>query len=314
MTTDYLFGRRASLAVVAGTNAIDLSELRFRFNIQSDDEESPNNASIRVYNLDPNTARKIQLEYTKVIIQGGYGDNFGVIFSGTIRQYRVGREGNVNTYMDILAADGDMAYNFAVFDPPRSLASGSDPRQRIEAAVAAMAPKGVEVGSLEIPGTGGTLPRGKVLFGMAKTLLRRETQGLGATWSIQNGKVNIIPLTKYLPGEAVVLTSKTGLIGRPEQTQDGIRLTCLLNPKIVVGGLVQIDNASINLTVNPDGTNVSVPYNRWAGLQVLANTSADGKYRVYVIEHEGDTRGQPFYSHLTLLSVDPTTNTCKAYP
>ena len=35
--------------------------------------------------------------------------------------------------------------------------------------------------------------------------------------------------------------------------------------------------------------------------------SADGFYRVFVAEHEGDTRGQAWYTNLILLAVNPTT-------
>ena len=313
--SDLLFGRRASLILTSGTKGLDLSELRFRFNIQADDEESPNNATVRVYNLSSDLIKSIKGEYSTVVIQAGYGDNFGVVFSGTIRQYRIGRENMTDTYLDILAADGDEAYNFAVVN--QSIAAGSTAVDRIKVYTDEMAKKGTSLGKVVIPDFGGTLPRGKVLFGLARQLIRDETQSLGATWSIQDGKINIIALTKYLPGDAVVLTSSTGLIGRPEQTQDGITAKCLLNPKIQVGGLVKIDNSSINQTSfvnNGFESSQGIPYNTWAGFQMLADISSDGLYRVFVAEHEGDTRGTPFYTNLTLLSVDPVTETCKAYP
>ena len=91
----------------------------------------------------------------------------------------------------------------------------------------------------------------------------------------------------------------------------------MLNPKIQVGGLVKIDNSSINQTSfvnNGFESSQGIPYNTWAGFQMLADISSDGLYRVFVAEHEGDTRGTPFYTNLTLLSVDPVTETCKAYP
>jgi len=34
-------------------------------------------------------------------------------------------------------------------------------------------------------------------------------------------------------------------------------------------------------------------------------STRDGFYRVYVVEYEGDIRGQPWYMTLTCLSVDP---------
>lgn len=314
---DALYLRRAELLLKGGDKILRLSELRFRFSTAQEDEESPNNCNIRVYNVAPDTQNLIQKEYSEVILQAGYEKGaFGVIFKGTLKQFRFGRENATTTYMDLLCADGDLAYNFAMC--MKSAAAGTTRQERVNMALSAMNDKGVSAGQLVIDATGGTLPRGKVLFGLSRGLIRAECQSMGATWSIQNGKVNVIPLTGYLPGEAVVLNSATGLIGRAEQTADGIQCRCLLNPKIVVGGLIQIDNASINQTVQKEGQGPSdgaaqLAYNQYAGLQQFANVAADGLYRVFVAEFHGDTRGSEWYVDIIALSVNPVTGKVKAY-
>lgn len=322
MANQYL--RRCSLLVTAprrGNNpsafepvgsVMDLSDFHIIFQTSQQDEEGPDNATIRVMNLSDDTVKRIRKEFSEVVLQAGYeGSAFGIIFKGTIKQFRVGRVDNKNTYLDILAADGDMAYNWSVVK--KTLAAGSDYAARINAAIEAMAPNGVQAGQLIYPDTGGILPRGKVLFGYAKATVRANTQTMGATWHIANGKLNVIPLDGYLPGEAVVLTAGTGLIGRVEQTIDGMRARCLLNPKLTIGGSVKIDNASINQTLQQNPDAAPVPFNQWTGLQQLANISSDGLYRVYVAEHRGDTRGQDWYTDLVCLTVDPVTRKVKAY-
>lgn len=293
---------------------MDLSGFHIKFETVQQDEESPNNCTIRVYNLSDATVSAVREEFGEVVLQAGYGTNFGVIFQGTIKQFRVGRVDNKTTYLDLLCADGDMAYNWAIVK--KTLAAGSSFADRVAAATEAMTPYGVSAGQLIYPNTGGILPRGRVLFGYAKAAVRAEVQTMGATWSIQNGKMNIVPLTGYLPGEAVILNSGTGLIGRAEQTQDGIKARCLLNPRIVIGGLVKIDNKSINQTIAAKDQAIpggQLPFNQWAGIQTFANTTADGLYRVYVAEHKGDTRGQEWYTDIICLTVDPVTGQCKAY-
>lgn len=307
--------RRVSLLMVNDTQALDLSQMHFKFSTAQCDEESPNNVSIRVYNLKDETIKAIQGEYSEVVLQAGYEQGpFGVIFKGTVKQYRIGKEGDaVNSYLDILAADGDITYNFGYSN--MCMAAGSTSLQRIQAIINQNS-QYVKQG--DIQATGGTLPRGKVLFGLSRAKLRSEAQQQGCTWNITNGVVNVTPLTGYLPGEAVVLTAQTGLIGRVEQTPDGMRCRCLLNPKITPGNLVKIDNRSINQQIAvgsaalPGGAQQD--YNKWAGQpQFLASTATDGIYRVYVAEHEGDTRGQQFYTNITALAVDPVTNKVKAY-
>jgi len=104
-----LFGRKASMLLVQGDKALDLSDMHFRFKTVQEDAEAPGNCEIRVWNLSEATIKTIRGEYTKVILQAGYDEApFGVIFTGTIKQYRIGREPDaVNNYLDILAADGD---------------------------------------------------------------------------------------------------------------------------------------------------------------------------------------------------------------
>ncbi len=309
--------RKASLLLIKGGTALDLSEMHFRFDTAQEDEESPNNCAIRVYNLSPDTVKVVREEYTQVVLQAGYEHAaFGVIFQGTIRQFRIGRENPTTTYLDILVADGDVAYNYSMCT--KSMAAGTTRSERLQTVMSAMNSEGVSAGQLIIDNTGGILPRGKVLFGLAKGLIRSECQTIGATWSIQNGQVNIIPLDGYLPGQAVVLTSQTGLIGRAEQTQDGIRCRCLINPKIIVGGLVKLDNKSINVTLQKDGQGppsgtAMLPYNQYAGLQQFADVASDGLYRVYVAEHKGDTRGHDWYTDLICLTVNPVTNKVLPY-
>lgn len=317
MSDERLYLRKASLLVTDGQTALDLSELHFQFQTKQADEESPNNAAIRVYNLSEDTRNRVQAEYGRVVLQAGYeGGPFGVIFEGTIKQFRKGKDpAGLTSYLDILAADGDEAYNYARIS--QALAAGSDPAQRVRAVAQAMSPQGTSPGELQVPSTGGVLPRGKVLFGMARTMMRNEAAAGGCTWNISNGRVNVTPLDGYLPGEAVVLTAATGLIGRVEQTEDGMRCRALLNPKLVVGGLVKLDNRSINTTEASAEAAIpgdaQVAYDRYAGIQQFASVAVDGLYRVYVAEFVGDTRGPDWYVDLVGLSVDPATNKVKPY-
>lgn len=316
-----LYLRKVSLLLVEGSNALDLSDFHIIFDVQQEDQESPNNARIRVHNLAPDLVKRIKGEYSRVVLQAGYQQtNYGVIFDGTIKQWGEGRENDrVNTFLDILAADGDQAYNFAYIN--KSLNAGSTPEQRLEVLFQAMGALDVTRGTV-VPQAnanqtfGGTLPRGKVFWGLARTHLRSQVENLGATWSIQNGKINIIPLEEYLPGQAVVLNSLTGLVGRPEQTQEGVLARALINPRIGIGNLVKIDQASVNRVSQHSNSVIPVgqlPYDKRVGVQYLADVSADGLYRVYVIKYQGDTKATPWWMDLILLSVDPSTNKVKAY-
>lgn len=299
--------RRATLAVVEGEKALDLSEMHFRFSIQAADVQSPPNCEVRVYNLSEETAKKIRSEYTRVIIQAGYEQSaFGKIFEGTIRQFRIGRESPTETYLDILAADGDIGYNFAICN--ESWQAGSTAVNHVQAAARQMGLDYQVVADLS-GSSPARLARGKVGFGMARDLVGQAAATLGSTWSIQNGRIQVIPFQGYLPGEALVVNQLTGMVGMPEQTDEGIRVKMLLNPRLRVGGLIRLNSKDINQLILQNPNSV-IPFNQWTGIQYASKVieSTDGTYRVYVIEHEGDTRGTEWYSNVVCLAYDPASN------
>jgi hypothetical protein len=316
------FGRKAAL-IVSGSNGdgLDLSELRFTFTIRQSDEESPNTAVIRVYNLADETVRKISGEFTHVTIQAGYESSYGVIFNGTIKQFYKGRENARDSFLEIRAGTGDIEYNFGLTQ--QTLASNSTAAREVADAIAAN--MGLKIGyfpsDAELGYLAGIKPRGKVLFGHGRIAMRNLAASLGSTWHIDNdGKVNVIPLRGYMPGEVVELNSFTGMVGVPEQTDQGVRVRCLLNPKLKIGRLVKINNGEINqllqADLRADGSFVDrnlpqgqLPFDRRAGLQMPADVAADGYYRLYVVEFSGDTRGQDWYSEIICLAVDKSSNT-----
>ena len=289
--------------------ALDLSAFRIHFTTTNADVESPNSCSIRVYNLSRQTIKEIQGEFSKVVLNAGYeGGNYGVIFQGTIKQFKIGRENNIDSYLDIYAADGDIAYNQGIVNA--SLAAGATPLVSAQTAAAAMPGADIDTKSLTI--TRQNIPnlRGSVLLGMARARIRDITSYLDAGWSIQNGTIIMTDNTGYREGTVVKINSATGLIGVPEQTDQGIRVTCLLNSKIRIGGRVELNNAEIAQLMQQNDNAAPIAYNQWAGFQYLAaiggKPDGDGAYRAFVVEHEGDSRGHQWYTTLTCLAINET--------
>ncbi|KWH45820.1 phage protein [Burkholderia cepacia] len=296
------FGRKVSLIIGFDSGeALDLSELRIVFRVQRGDLQTPNSARIRVYNVSANTARRAQSkEFTRVVLQAGYEGNYGIIFDGQIKQVRRGRESQTDTFIDITAADGDSAYNFAVVNT--TLAAGSTPADHVAAVCTAMSQYGVQQGYLpELPSN--PLPRGKVMFGMARDFMRWTARTTQTVWSIQDGKVVMVPETAYMPGEIPVITSATGMVGLPQQTANGIEVKMLLNPSVKIGRLIWLDNASIqqyeySLNVGQQAENERI--------EMQAKLQDDGFYYVMLAEVSGDARGEEWYTSVVCLAADVT--------
>jgi hypothetical protein len=296
VTEQYL--RHVTLVASGGGQGIDLSQMHIQFRVFAPDAEgTPPRAYVRIWNLTTETAERVRNEFDKITLQAGY-DEPGVIFEGTIVQTKRGAETAIDRYLDIVASDLDLFRNFTLVSA--TLAKGSSQRDQLNTIMSKAADSGATIGSIPNDiGTGGTLPRGKVMFGMAGELMSGVSKNTETSWFSQDGKINLVKRTGYLPGEEVVLTSETGMIGVPETTNDGVEVRCLINPRIRVGCRVKIDNASItNTRVNRTVADPLVASN------FPANLSADGTYRVLVVEHAGDNRGPQFESTLTCLAVD----------
>lgn len=305
-TNNLQYKRYFSLIVFGSNlNGLDLSPLHCKFSVKRSSNMTPNCADIRIYNLDQNTALQIKKQYTQVIIQGGYDANFGVIFKGNIKQVILGRESATDTFIDLNCGDGDLAYNYAVVNS--TLAGGSSMQDQLKQIAAPMADLGTALGGNQPPFQPTILPRGKTLWGDSKEYLRTFAQQNGLTWSMQNQQVEFIHQQGYAPGESVVLTSKTGMIGTPQQTNIGVNVVCLMNPLINPGRRIKIDNASV-AQLKVDLGNPKDPVN------LAPPLTADGVYYALVIEQTGDNRGVDWYSKVICCTVNPSSNPINSVP
>lgn len=290
-------------AATSGTaaNGIDVSNMRITFQVRQFDAATPNLATIRVYNLKDETALKIQKEFQYVALQAGYeGGNYGMIFQGTIKQFKKGRIDAITTFLEMFCSDGDQAWNFNQVNVP--LAAGTTFQQELDAIQKKINPNLTNPQQAQLPqGLGGlTTPRGRVKFGMGVATLNDLALSTNTTFKIVNGQLIFTTMTGFDPGAVIQLNIKTGLVLVPEATDNGVEVTALLNPAIRCGRRVQINNKDINTnTLTSAG----------AGLQPTilafpASPAVDGFYRVIVADHEGDSRGGPsWFTRMTCLAL-----------
>ncbi|CCD30143.1 conserved hypothetical protein [Candidatus Glomeribacter gigasporarum BEG34] len=272
--------------------ALNMSELRVAFSVQGGVVLTPKHADILIFNVAPHTAQRIQKEFRCVELQAGYADNAGLIFSGTAIQIRRARLGATDTYLHIVATDGDAAHNFSVVHA--TLAAGWAAADAHQTLTQSAALYGVTAGyAPEFPAT--RMPRAKTMFGMSRDYLDALAASMDATCHVEDGQLQVVPNHGYLPGEAVVLNAQTGLIGLPQQTFEGIIARCLLNPAIKRGAAVQIDLSSIQHARYDPG---------WTAMnEKLPSLAEDGLYKVLYVQHRGDTRGADWTTELICADI-----------
>nr|WP_239495443.1 hypothetical protein [Haemophilus influenzae] len=79
---------------------------------------------------------------------------------------------------------------------------------------------------------------------------------------------------KVLNDDAVLISQDTGMINAPEQTDEGLELTCLLNPALQIGGLVKVESI--------------IEY-------------FNGEYKIVKLAHSGDGIGGDWHSKITVV-------------
>lgn len=289
---DSKYIRKHELLIGDGSSAIDLSQMQCRFSVKMGDVSHPQYATFRIYNLSEQTRASIKAQaYNRVAFQAGYRDgHYGTIFDGEVIQGVTGRESPTDTFIDILAAVGVSAHEAGM---NQTFAAGSTSKDVAKAAADAM---GLPLND-HSSSDGIALPRGRVVYGQARDALSDATRIDNSTWFYDHNGLNIVDYDKFRPGAPIEINSGTGMIGWPEQTQEGIQVRCLLNPLISVATRFRLNNASIQQI----HASADIKY-----LNLAPRLDADGLYRVLYFEHVGDTRGQAWYTDIIGVSVNET--------
>ncbi|MGU3537745.1 phage protein [Methylobacterium sp. A54F] len=288
-----LYDRVCNLTVSGGSGGtMDLSDFRIVFSVKGATTQSPSKAVIKVFNLSDSTAQKLPKLSGQVSLTAGYKGESGVIFTGNVRERHIGRANPTDTVVTLYAADGDRAYVNAMTS--RTLKAGATSKDVYDACLADMAKFGISRGYVPPILDQQKDPRAMALFGMTRDILRKMALANGCLWKIQNGKLNVVPIGEPLPGDAVVLNSTSGMIGRPVQTEQGIIVRSLLNPRLQINGKVKIDEKSIDRAAFNLDT-AGDPKNAEPNLGTIAS---DGLYKVQAITYLGDTRGEPWWADM----------------
>nr|DAJ78964.1 MAG TPA: 43 kDa tail protein [Caudoviricetes sp.] len=262
------FGRRWKLDISNDQETLSIEQLRVAFEIDKTINEKPNPAKIQVWNLNRDHINQLlSQDYKKVALSVGYGE-LRQIYAGDITKTRIQREG-LDFVLTLECSDGHQAYTQS--RAKTTLKAGATDKQIVEELQKTM-PK-VQTGAIDIPNQR-KLPRGRVLNGNSRDILTKIARNNKADWSIQDGSLIFLPKDKVLSDDAVLISQDTGMINAPEQTDEGLELTCLLNPALQIGGLVKVESI--------------IEY-------------FNGEYKIVKLAHSGDGIGGDWCSKMTVV-------------
>ena len=283
------FNRSITLTVFkeSESQGISISDLRIAFEVTKDQLGYPNLAKIDVYNLNRNNQNRIKNESDKVLLNAGYADSDGLIFSGEIRNIEKLRRG-VDLITRIWAASNQRG----VANGFLNYTAGADTKVRSIIEAAAETFEDVVIGRIdELVGTNKIM--GESLSGSSASILDRLATDYGFDWFVEDGKLNVLKPESTLNTQqtAVLISSTTGMIGVPTVTERGADVKTLLDHNIKIGKLVKIESQTNEVSLGS------------LFFRNVDRTLGEGFYKAIKIIHSGDTHGNLWQSAVEGLSL-----------
>jgi hypothetical protein len=250
--------------------------LRVQFSVEKGISGTPNTATLKIYNLKAENRLKIKKEFDKVRLEAGHieAGNRGIIFEGFVRDVRHKRE-DTDITTTVECADGDKAYRQAVI--AKTFPAGTKPPEMVDALLAEMpeVARGVIQGLDKLP----AYPRAVTMVGA----VRNELDKIGKThrlyWSIQDGALEVIPGDGFVD-DVVVISKESGMIGIPDITDNGIKVTTLLNPQLRIGRVIEVRSETLEMN------------------------DEQGRFRISGLGFSGDTHADDYFAEITGERID----------
>lgn len=233
--------------------------LRVAFDIERTSHATPNKAVVKLWNLTRDQQALIERATdAQLVVEAGHSQSRGLeqLFRGHVfrarggtgaqaRSIRTTTEGRVDAITHVEGRDGGAEFQqqrvAASFDP------GSSAADVVRTCAEAL---GVGIGNTneaiaEVVAAGGdaTFPEGTVLSGTASRELTRILASFGLRWSVQHEALQVLRVGEPLRTEAVLLTTRTGLVGEPEPcTRGRVRARSILTPDLAPGRPVVLES------------------------------------------------------------------------
>ena len=255
-------------------NATVIENLRAAFRVEKNLGSEPNSAEVWLYNLAEQTRGEMQRVPLYVRIDAGHDGQLQRLFTGDLRpgSGKSQRRGVLwETKLEL--GDGERAYKYARLN--RSYRGGVDARTAINEIAKSMG-AAVTFTTDTAQVLRAQYTSGLTLHGPAHRELSRILAPHGLTWSMQDGRLQVIRSTEVRPDQAILVSQSTGMIGVPEYgtpekkgSPPTLHVKMLLHPGLTPGGRIKVEAESVQ-----------------------------GTFRIERVVHAGDTHGDEWYSEV----------------
>ena len=247
-----------------------IQNLRMQVEIERPADSTQTTGKAAIFNLSIERESQVYDKGGPIRIEAGYPSTIATIFSGRVQRVRRSRQIGQVVHRVLKMDLGDETHTVGRLSVTSRAYSGAEQVRNIVVDLAA--DMGLPVRPDPIPT--GLVVRDWSASGAVTDLLTDVLDPFGFAWFEDDGV--IVP---YPAGETATtddqqpqaLSAQTGLIGVPEETDEGAQATMLLNPAIQRGSFLLIDSVT-----------------------------AAGLWRVVALKHQADNRGRRFQTWVDL--------------
>lgn len=253
-------------------------DMKIDFEISKGIGSSQNSGTCTIWNLSKQHRGMLGEEFDKIEIHAGYRDaGTSLLAKGDIRDTEHDKE-TADISSKIEFGDGDKAVNNG--GASKTFPKGTKPKEAFEY-LAKQLP-GAQIGKMEGLDDLPAFTRPVSFFGRAAREMDELGRQFGFYWSIQNGQIEAVKNDKAFQG-AIIVSSETGLIGIPSETDKGVKFKCLLNPMLAPNKTVDVRSEWLD---------------EISGRDKRKSDQGGGLYRISSVKHSGTTRGEEFHSEV----------------
>ena len=118
-------------------------------------------------------------------------------------------------------------------------------------------------------------------------MMRERLRPLGVMWYEEAGTVHVSKYRRTADDRLVTISEKTGMVGSPAVTDDGIRVQTLLDPRLRLDTQFRVESSVLDRAASGDAVN-----ERAAELD-------GGTWKITELEHRGDNREGDYLTVIT---------------
>lgn len=256
-------------------------QFRIVFNILIDFGGYNTFLDLAIYNLSQDTASKLYENETSIGLRAGYEESIDYLFKGAIRN--VFKERNGPDVITRVIARGGTSFNKPTIN--QTFDKNANIVEIIRACCSSIGYP-VIIDDSQFSDVQPYI-RGKVLSGDPRRYLDELAQTHGFSYVIDNDRINVVRNDSYRDGSPHIVSERTGMEGIPEITETGCDVNVRLNPKIKIGGRIDVQSEFRTF-------NFSNLY-----YQDIPAKAGSGVYRIFKLEHVGDSWGDNWTTKIT---------------